>query len=201
MVVSHNPPAPWQQLSSGDLARRLYLTGDIYASVPMTATHVTFDDCQAFPRDGCGGTQDGWLAIVGYETITLTYRVSDDYKQVALDGADEKLDPWLMGQDHPQRVFLQGSEGGVNFRVHYYPDSTWHLLRPGGGSTPDSDVILTQDQADVLSTLAPKYSSLYLRTASGGELDFYGLGSVVAPSDEDREALLALGAALAGEPR
>jgi hypothetical protein len=201
MVVSHNPPAPWQQLSSGDLARRLYLTGpDLYASVPMTATHVTFDDCEAFPRDGCGGTQDGWQAIVGYETITLTYRISDDYKLVAVDGADMSLNPWLMGQDHPQRVFLRGSDEG-GFSVHYDPDNTWHLLRPGDGSTPDSDVLLTREQVDVLSTLAPEYSSLYLRTTSGGELDFYGLGPVVAPSDEDLDTLLTLGAALAAAPR
>jgi hypothetical protein len=199
-VVSHYPPAPWQQLSSGDLARRLDLTGDIYASVPMTATHVRFDDCQAFPRDGCGGTQDGWQAIVGYETITLTYRVSDDYKLVAIDGSDEKLDPWLMGQDHPQRIFLQGNVGGSDFSVTYYPDNTWHLLRPGDGSMSESDVILTQDQADTLQTLAPKYSSLYLRTTDGEELVFYGLGPVVAPSDADRDMLLALGAALTAEP-
>jgi hypothetical protein len=200
-VVSHYPPPPWQQLSSGDLARRLDLTGpDVYASVPMTATHVSFDDCQAFPRDGCGGTRDGWQAIVGYETITLTYRVSDDTKLVAIDGAEERLDPWLMGQDHPQRVFLEGDEGD-GFRAVYYPDNTWHLLRPGDGSMPASDVILTQDQADTLRTLAPAYSSLYLRTTGGEELVFYGLGPAVAPSDEDRDTLLALGAALAATPR
>jgi hypothetical protein len=168
--------------------------------VPMTATHVSFDDCQAFPRDGCGGTQDGWQAIVAYETITLTYRVSEDYKLVALDEADERLDPWLMGQDHPQRVFLQGDEGG-GFSVHYYPDNTWHLLRPGDGSMPDSDVILTRDQADTLRTLTPKYSSLYIRTTAGEELVFYGLGPVVAPSEEDLNTLLALGTALAATPR
>jgi hypothetical protein len=201
IVVSHYPPAPWQQLSSGDLARRLDLTGDIYASVPMTATHDTFDDCQAFPREGCGGTRDGWQAIAGYETITLTYRVSDDYQLVAVDGADMWLDPWLMGQDHPQRMFLQGHVGGSDFSVTYYPDNTWHLLRPGNGSLPDSDVLLTQDQADTLYSLAPKYSSLYLRTTQGDDVVFYGLGPVVAPSDEDRDALLALGAVLAETPR
>jgi hypothetical protein len=201
MVVSHYPPAPWQQLSSGDLARRLYLTGpDVYASVPMTATFTTFDDCEAFPRDGCGGTRDGWQAIVGYEAITLTYRVSDDYALVAVDGADPWINPFLMGQDHPQRVFLQGAEGG-GFRVHYAPDGTWHLLRPATDTLPESDVVLTQEQVEVLTTLAPVYSSLYLRTASGGELDFYGLGPVVAPSDEDREALRTLGAELSAAPR
>jgi hypothetical protein len=166
----------------------------------MTATHTTFDDCQAFPRDGCGGTQDGWEAIVGYETITLTYRVSDDYELVAVDGADMWLDPWLVGQEHPQRVFLQGSEGG-GFKVYYYPDNTWHLLRPGDGSLPDSDVTLAREQAETLNALASEYSSLYLRTTDGGDLVLYGLGSVVAPSDEDREALLALGTALAATPR
>jgi len=179
---------------------RLDLTTADAVSVPISATLVSFDDCQAFPREGCGGTRDGYQAIAGYETITLTYRVSDDTKLVGVEGADMRLDPWLMGQDHPQRVFLQGAEGG-GFRVVYYPDNTWHLLRPGDGSLPASDVILTQEQADTLRTLAPMYSSLYLQTTDGEELDFYGLGTVVAPSDEDRDTLLALGAALAATPR
>ena len=199
-ITTHYPPAYWQQRITGDLATRLDLTNSQAVSVPISATLVSFDDCQAFPRDGCSGTKDGWQAIAGYETITLTYRVSDDYKLVAIEGADMWLDPWLMGQDHPQRIFLEGSEGG-GFSVHYYPDNTWHLLRPGQGSMPASDVILTQDQANTLRTLAPKYSSLYLRTTGGESLDFYGLGPVVAPSDADRETLLALGAALTAAPR
>ena len=200
-IVSGNPPSPLQQVTSGDLAARLGLVDPFYVSVPMTATQQTFDDCQAFPREGCGGKRAGWQTIVWYETITLTYRVSDDYKLVAVDGADAWLNPWVVGQDHPQRVFLQGHVGGSDFRVHYDPDSTWHLLRPGDGSMPDSDVTLTQDQAEILSTLAPEYSSLYLRTTDGEELDFYGLGSIVAPSGEDRDTLLALAAELAATPR
>jgi hypothetical protein len=200
-IVSHNPPSPLQQRTSGDLAARLALVDPFYVSVPMTATQQTFDDCQAFPREGCGGKRAGWQAIVGYETITLTYRVSDDTQLVAVDGADMSLDPWLMGQDHPQRVFLRGSGGGMDFTVHYHPDSTWHLLRPGDGSMPESDVTLTQDQADTLRTLAPTYSTLYLQPTGGGSLVFYGLGPVVAPSDADRDMLLELGAALTAAPR
>jgi hypothetical protein len=199
-IVSGNPPSPLQQVTSGDLAARLALVDPFYVSVPMTATQQTFDDCQAFPRDDCGGTRAGWQAIVTHQPISLTYRVSDDYKLVAVEGADMALDPWLMGQDTPQLIFLRGSGGGTDFTVHYHPDSTWHLLRPGNGSQPESDVTLTQDQADTLRTLAPKYSTLYLQPTGGGSLVFYGLGTVVAPSDADRDMLLALGAALTAAP-
>ncbi len=61
-------------------------------------------------------------------------------------------------------------------------------------------MILAQDQADTLRALASKYSTLYLQPTGGGSLVFYGLGPVVAPSDADREALLALGAALTAAP-
>jgi hypothetical protein len=199
-IVSGNPPSPLQQVTSGDLAARLALVDPFYVSAPMTATQQTFDDCQAFPRDDCGGTRAGWQAIVTHQAISLTYRVADDYNLVAVEGADMALDPWVMGQDTPQLIFLRGSGGGTDFTVHYHPDSTWHLLRPGDGSQPESDVTLTQDQADTLRTLAPKYSTLYLQPTGGGSLVFYGLGPVVAPSDADRKALLALGAALTAAP-
>jgi hypothetical protein len=199
-IVSGNPPSPLQQVTSGDLAARLALVDPFYVSVPMTATQQTFDDCQAFPREGCGGTRAGWQAIVTHQAISLTYRVSDDYKLVAVEGADMALDPWLMGQDTPQLIFLRGSGGGMDFTVHYHPDNTWHLLRPGDGTQPESDVTLNQDLADTLRMLAPKYSTLYLQPTGGGSLVFYGLGPVVAPSDADRDLLLALGAALAAAP-
>ena len=61
-------------------------------------------------------------------------------------------------------------------------------------------MVLTQDQADTLRKLAPKYGTLYFQPTGGGSLDFYGLGPAVAPSDADRETLLALGAALTSAP-
>ena len=200
-ITTHYPPTPLQQVTSGDLAARLALVDPFFISVPMTATQQIFDDCQAFPREGCGGTRAGWLAIVTHQAISLTYRVSDDYKLVAVEGADLALDPWLMGQNTPQLVFLRGSGGGMDFTVHAGQDNTWHLLRRGSGSLPDSDVTLSQDQAAILRSLAPKYSTLHLQPTGGGTLTFYGLGPTVAASAADREALLALGAALAAAPR
>ena len=103
----------------------------------MTQTPATFDDCTTFPREGCSGTRQGTQAIVAYEGITLTYRLANDALLVTIEGADNALNPWLMGQDHPQRVFLTIPGGGS---VHYYQDGTWRLLRPADGSAPESDV-------------------------------------------------------------
>jgi len=200
-ITTHYSPTPLQQATSGDLATRLSLVDPFFVSVPMTATQQIFDDCRAFPREDCGGTRAGWLAIVTHQAISLTYRVSDDYKLVAVEGADLALDPWLMGQDTPQLVFLRGSGGDMDFTVHASQDNTWHLLRPGRGSLGESDVTLTHDQAAMLRSLAPKYSTLHLQQAGGGTLTFYGLGPAVAASDADREALLTLGAALTATPR
>jgi len=199
-ITTHYSPTPLQQATSGDLATRLSLVDPFFVSVPMTATQQIFDDCRAFPREDCGGTRAGWLAIVTHQAISLTYRVSDDYKLVAVEGADLALDPWLMGQDTPQLVFLRGSGGGMNFTVHASQDNTWHLLRPGSGSLPDSDVTLTPDQAAILRSLAPKYSTWTLQPAGGGSLTFYGLGPAVVASAADRDVLLALGSALAAAP-
>ncbi len=199
-ITTHYHPTPLKQATSGDLAARLALVDPVFVSVPMTATQQIFDDCQTFPHEGCGGTRAGWLAIVTHQTISLTYRVTDDYKLLAVEGADLALDPWLMGQDTPQLVFLRGSGGGLNYTVHASQDNTWHLLRPGGGSLPDSDMTLTRDQAAILRSLAPKYSTLHLQPAGGGTFTFYGLGLTVAPTDAGRQALLALGAALMAAP-
>ncbi|MGE5601629.1 MAG: hypothetical protein ACM30E_01180 [Nitrososphaerales archaeon] len=199
-VVSHNPPGPLQQVTLGDLAARLGITDVGFVAEPVMAVETTFDDCEAFPREGCSGTRHGYSVMVTYETISVTYRVSDDYKLVALQGIDS-ADPWMIGQEHPQRFFMQGYGGGMDFRVRYDPDSTWRLLRPGHDSAPDSDLMLSQEQVATLRELTPKYGTLYLKPAGGGTVVFYGMGPVVAPSDADRDALLALAAALTAAPR
>ena len=54
VLVSGNPPSPLQIMTSGDLVDRLSLVDPFYLSVPMTPADKTFDDCTAFPREGCG---------------------------------------------------------------------------------------------------------------------------------------------------
>lgn len=195
-LVSNHPPSPEQQLTSGDLAARIGITDPWYQPVTMTYSQQSFDDCEAFPREGCSGTRDGFEATVAYEAITLTYRVSSDYQLVGIQGA-EQLDPWMIGQEHPQRVFLAGPGGG---RVVYYPNGSWRYLRYEWDGQPESDVPVTKDQAATLQRLAPKYSTLYI-PASGDRITFYGLGQITAPTDEDRMALIAVSDALSALPR
>jgi len=108
------------------------------------------------------------------------------------------LNPWYMGQDHPQRVFLTIPGGGS---VHYYQDGTWRLLRPADGSAPESDIAVSKEQAAALKDLSAKYSTLYMPTPSGMGLVFYGLGPGAAPSDADGEALLKMADEFAAMPR
>ena len=198
VVVSNHPPSREQQMSEGDLAVRLGIVSSNYQPMTVTQTPETFDDCTAFPRNGCGGTQPGTQAIVAYEGITLTYRIATDALLVTIDGADGALNPWYIGQDHPQRVFLTIPGGGS---VHYYQDGTWRLLRPADGAAPDSDVTISKEQAATLQDLSSKYSTLYIPTASGTTMVFYGLGPGAAASDADRDALLKMADELAALPR
>lgn len=201
VIVTNHPPSPVEQLTSGDLAARLALVDPFYDSLPTTATEATWDDCAAFPRQGCGGTRAGWDVVVTYESITLAYRVSDDYRMVAIDGAGMALDPWMMGQDHPQRVFLRGSTQSGGYSVHYQPDNAWRVLRYRNDSTEGSDEPLAPEHADLLRALASRYSTLFVPTEARPMLTFYGLGTVTAPDETDGAALQALAAALAaGQP-
>jgi hypothetical protein len=193
--VSNNPPSPLQQVTQGDLAARLALNDPFYSSMAMTPTQLNFDDCADFPREGCGGERKGWDVIVATQGMTLTYRVSDDYRFVALSGA-EALDPWTMGQTHPQRVFLRGSDAAGAWAVHYRPDGTWRLLRYGTDATPPGEARLDAAQGALIRELAGKYSTITVGAPEGG-LTLYGLGPLVAPTQEDRVALERLAADLA----
>ena len=197
LTATTHPPSREQQMSEGDLSVRLGILSSNYEPMTYTPSPATFDDCATFPRDGCSGTQPGTQAIVAYESITLTYRIATEALLVTIDGAGNALDPWLMGQDHPQRVFLTLPGGSV----HYYPDGTWRLLRPADGSAPDSDVAIGKEQAAALQDISSKYSTLYIPTASGTTMVFYGLGPGAAPSDADRATLLKMADDLAALPR
>jgi hypothetical protein len=197
--VSNHPPSPLEQVTAGDLAARLALNDPFYSSMKVTSTETNFDDCATFPRAECGGERKGWEAIVAYQAITLTYRVSDDYRLVALAGADTWLDPWVMGQEHPQRVFARGTDAGGPWAVHYRPDNTWRLLRFGADTLAPSETRLAAEQGALLRELAPKYGTIQVRGDAGG-LTFYGLGPGVEPTAEDRTALLGLAEQIATLP-
>jgi hypothetical protein len=191
-IVSNHPPSALEQVAKGDLAGRLALNDPFYTSMTMNTTDMVFDDCADFPRQGCGGERKGWEAIVAYQGITLTYRISDDYSLLALAGADAWLDPWTIGQEHPQRVFGRGSSSDGSWAVHYRPDNTWRALYYGTETTAPRETRLTAEQGALLRALAPKYSTITIRTQDGGGLTFYGLGPTVAPTEEDRAALAQL---------
>ena len=190
-ILSGNPPSPLQIVTSGDLVDRLSLVDPYYLSVPMTPTEKTFDDCTAFPREGCGGMRPGWEVQVTHGADALTYRVSNDYKLVAVDGVGS-LVPWLAGQQTPQLNFLDVSSGDKDYDVHYDQDGTWRLLRRVRESVTANEAILPAEQGKLLQGLAKKYSTLHLRQPSGAEIAFLGLGPAVAPTDDDRDALFAL---------
>ncbi len=53
---TNHPPSPQEQLTSGDLSARLGLVQWLYPYTPAQSfEEMAFDDCQAFPRAGCGG--------------------------------------------------------------------------------------------------------------------------------------------------
>jgi hypothetical protein len=197
--LSNHPPSPLEQVTAGDLTARLALNDPFYSSMTVTPTQMEFDDCEVFPRAECGGQRNGWEVIVAYQPITLTYRVSDDYRLVALSGADVWLDPWVMGQEHPQRVFAKGTDAGGSWAIHYRPDNTWRLLRFGTDTVAPSETRLTSEQGALLRELAPKYGTISARGDAGG-LTFYGLGPGVEPAAEDNAALLELAAQIATLP-
>ncbi|MCU0503218.1 MAG: hypothetical protein MUC51_15960, partial [Anaerolineae bacterium] len=83
---TNHPPSPLEQLTAGDLSARLGLTRRFYTTSPLIASEeASFDDCQAFPRDGCGGTREGWRAQARTQQMTVPYRVSKDYRHVAIE--------------------------------------------------------------------------------------------------------------------
>jgi hypothetical protein len=194
---TNHPPSPEEQMTSGDLAARLGLVQRWYVFTPVVGLweETTFDDCQAFPRDGCGGTREGWQLRVEYQArngMAVTYRLARDRQHVALD-APEAL------KNH-QILYLSGFQAMRFFYVYRYPDGTWQFVNGSGSGSASSGPIDAQALAALLP-LVDRYGSIgtttqRVVTADGWELRLYGLGSRVELSADDRAALEALGAEL-----
>ena len=187
-----NPPSPLEQVTSGDLSMRLGLVQRFYPYTPIKTTEAgTFDDCQAFPRNGCGGTREGWRVQVEYQDMVVPYRVSGDYHHVAIEAS-----PALVER---QVLYLFGVKGDRFFRVDRYPDDTWHLSGADFEGTYAGHQMLDAGAVAALRPLVQTYSSDSFRTLEGLDLTLYGLGEVVALSDEDRSRLAILGKELVDE--
>ena len=185
-----HPPSPLEQLTSGDLSIRLGLVQRFYPYTPMISMEaITFDDCQAFPRDGCSGTRAGWRVQVQYQDMLATYRVSQDYRFVAVE-----LPDGLAGR---QLLYLYGTQDTRLFRVDRYPDDTWHLSGADFDHTYASHFPLDAQTVEALRSFAQRYSSVTYESAHGMRLRLYGLGERVELSEEDGNQLATLGAELA----
>ena len=194
---TNHPPSPQEQLTAGDLAIRLGLVQKGYQYSPAGSIEaMTFDDCAAFPRQGCSGTREGWQVRVDYlgrEPFSVTYRVSQDLALVSLDAPHE-----LRSR---QQVYLCGNNGAREFCVYRYPDQSWVW---GSRNTVDgtaSSGPLEADLAATLAALASEYASMgagaqRIVTADGWELRLYGLGAKAGLDEDDRAQLLMLGSAL-----
>ncbi len=187
---THHPPSPLEQLTSGDLTARLGLVQRFYPYTPIISTETaTFDDCQAFPRDGCGGTREGWRVQVQYQDLTVTYRVSQDYRHVALETPD--------GLANRQLLYLTGGQGDRYFRVDRYPDDTWHLSGADYDGTYASHLQLDAQTVETLRSFVQTYGPVSFGTSDGFTVRLLGLGERVEVSSHDQTQLATLAAELA----
>jgi len=190
VVWTHHPPSPLEQLTCGDLSTRLGLVQHFYPHTPIISTETTtFDDCQAFPRDGCGGTREGWRVQVQYQDLAVTYRVSQDYRLAALEA------PGALASR--QLLYLTGGQGNRYFRVDHYPDDTWHLSGADYDGTYASHLQLDAEAVETLRSFVQVYNSVTFETPDGFTLRLLGLGERVEVSQEDRAQLATFGAELA----
>ena len=184
-----HPPTPLEQLTSGDLSIRLGLVQRFYPHTPITSMETAaFDDCQAFPRDGCSGAREGWRVQVQYQDMVVRYRVSQDYRFVAVEPPDALASRQLL--------YLYGTQDNRFFRVDHYPDDTWHLSGADFERTYASHLPLDAETVETLRSFVQTYSSVTFETPAGIKLQLYGLGERVELSEEDRSRLATLGAEL-----
>ncbi len=182
---TRHPPTPLEQLTSGDLVARLGLVDRFYESVPVISTEAaTFDDCQAFPRDGCGGTRAGWRVQVRYQDMIVSYRVSGDYRFVAIEPPKELASR--------QVLYLYGRRDTLFFRVDRYPDDTWHVAGADFKGTFAIQLPLDAETLNSLLSFVQAYGSVTFQTPDGIALQLYGLGERVALSEVDRDRLATL---------
>jgi hypothetical protein len=190
---SNHPPSPLEQLTSGDLSTRLGLVQRFYPYTPGTFVATSFDDCQAFPRDGCSGQRPGWQATVRYEDLTVNYRVSKDYRYVAIDAPQELA--------RRQFGYLSGQRGNRTFRVDHYPDDVWGVSGTDTSRTSATFVPLDTGTLSRLRTYIQSYGTVRLAAPDGLQLTLYGLGARVELAPTDNAAFAALGAEVAAQAR
>ena len=186
---TNHPPSPLEQLTSGDLSYRLGLVQRFYPYTPGTFVEATFDDCQSFPRVECSGQRPGWQAVVRYEDLTVNYRVSKDYRYVAIDAPQE-----LAGR---QFAYLLGQQGNRTLRVDHYPDDSWGVSGTDFARTSASFSPLDREIVDRLRGFIQSYGTITLTAPSGLRLTLYGLGGRVEFSAQDQAEFAALGDQLA----
>ena len=182
---SGQPPSPIEQLTSGDLHARLGLVGRFYPHTPIVShKEATFDDCEAFPREGCGGSRAGWQVVVQYQDLVATYRVSKDYQHAVMETAEALATRQLL--------YLHVTQGNRLFRVDRYIDDTWHLSGHHATQQVGSHLQLEADAIARLRPLVQAHGTVGLATGDGMRVTLYGLGERAALSDEDRESLAEL---------
>ena len=191
ILWSNHPPSPLEQLTAGDLSARLGLTRRFYTASPLIASEATtFDDCQAFARDGCGGARAGWRAQVRHPQMTVSYRVSQDYRHVAIAPP-----PDLAGR---QSLYLYGTQGTRFFRLDRYPDDTWMLsAAPLDAEAPATSMPLEPQVVADLREFIDRYGTIRFATNKGIQATLYGFGPKVELSEGDRGRLGTLIEALA----
>ena len=184
VIVTNYPPTPAQQLSSGDLSRRLLLTGNaFYQYTPLVnQEQVTFDDCRDFPGPGCIGQRPGWLITTRYLAqaggLTVTYRIAEDYSLSLLETGEALRDR--------QRLFMEGmAADGRRFEVDRSPGGSWRLFILEPDEAADSEVTLPDATLTPLQSLVDSYNTVSL-AVDGQGWRLYGLGSLarLAPDDE-----------------
>ena len=188
---TNHPPSPLEQLSAGDLSARLGLTRRFYAASPLVASEeTTFDDCQAFPRDGCGGPRTGWRAQARHREVTVAYRVAKDYRHVAIEPP--------AGLAERQSLYLYGSKGSRFLRLDRYPDDTWMLsAAPLDAEAPATSMPLEPQVVRDLREFIDRYGTIRFTSSGGIRATLYGFGPKVELSEGDRGRLGAMIEALA----
>jgi hypothetical protein len=126
---------------------------------------------------------------VQYQDMVVTYRVSQDYRFVAIEPSDALA--------RRQLLYLRGTRDNLFLRVDHYPDDTWHLSGADFDRTYASQLQLDTEVMDTLRSFVEAYSSVTFQTPDGIGLQLYGLGERVELSEEDRSQLAMLGAELA----
>jgi hypothetical protein len=180
---TNHPPSPLEQVTSGDLSMRLGLVQRFYPYTPIVRQEaVKFQDCVAFPRDGCGGTRDGWQVVVENGGMQVVYRVAADYQLVVIEAPAELA--------QRQTLFLLGTRDNQFLRVDRYPDATWHLAGADRDGRWAAHHQLSAAAVDGLQVIAERHSSVTTQTPSGIGLQLFGLGERAQLSAADA-ALLA----------